>query len=213
MRRIGFLLVAIFLFIGVQATTAGVNVDSLKNELKEEIVKSSKELHDLQKDSLMLSKLSPNQLLDLKRQEFEVEKQRIENESRSDMPLNGFGIFMIVMLPFLFIVMVLVIQSRVRNRESQRRYDIYMKSIEMGQTVPEHFFDEPKKTNAPSNLKKGILWLVIGLGIVISFLVMKEKDGLIVGIIPGFVGIGYLLVHKLDKPKTDSTVNNDEQHG
>jgi len=213
MKRIGFLLVAIFLFIGVQANPAGINVDSLKNELKEEIVKSSKELHEVQKDSFILSKLSTEQLIELKRQEFEVEKQRIENEGRNDMPLNGFGIFMIVLLPFLFIIVVLFIQARARNKESQRRYDIYMKSIEMGQSVPEHFFDEPKKTNAPSNLKKGILWLVIGLGIVISFLVMKETDGLIVGIIPGFVGIGYLLVHKLDKPKTDSTVNNDEQHG
>lgn len=213
MKRIGFLLVAIFLFMGIQASAAGVNIDSLKNELKEEVVKNSKELHELQKDSLMLSKLSPSQLLDLKRQEFEVEKQRIENEGRNDMPLNGFGIFMITLLPFVFIVVVLFIQARARNRESQRRYDIYMKSIEMGQSVPEHFFDEPKKTNAPSNLKKGILWLVIGLGIVISFLLMNERDGLIVGIIPGFVGIGYLLVHKLDKPKTDSTVNNDEQHG
>lgn len=213
MKRIGFLLVAIFLFLGVQANPAGVNIDSLKNELKNEVVKNSKELHELQKDSLILSKLSPNQLIDLKRQEFEVEKQRIENEGRSDMPLNGFGIFMIVLLPFVFIIVVLFIQARARNRESQRRYDIYMKSIEMGQSVPEHFFDEPKKANAPSNLKKGILWLVIGLGIVISFLVINEKDGLIVGIIPGFVGVGYLLVHKLDKPKTDSTVNNDEQHG
>ncbi len=213
MKRIGFLLVAIFLFMGIQASAAGVNIDSLKNELKEEVVKNSKELHELQKDSLMLSKLSPSQLLDLKRQEFEVEKQRIENESRNDMPLNGFGIFMITLLPFVFIVVVLFIQARARNRESQRRYDIYMKSIEMGQSVPEHFFDEPKKTNAPSNLKKGILWLVIGLGIVISFLLMNERDGLIVGIIPGFVGIGYLLVHKLDKPKTDSTLNSDEQHG
>jgi hypothetical protein len=213
MKRIGFLLVAILLFTGIQATTAGVNVDSLKNELKQEIVKSSKELHEMQKDSLMLSKLSPNQLLDLKRQEFEVEKQRIEKEGRSENPLNGFGIVMICLLPFLFVVVVLIIQSKARNRESQRRYDIYLKSIEMGQAVPEHFFDEPKKTNAPSNLKKGILWLVIGLGIVISFLVIHEKDGLIVGIIPSFVGLGYLLVHMLDKPKTDSTVNNDEQHG
>jgi hypothetical protein len=208
MKKIGLLLLAILLFTGVQAATPGVNIDSLK----EEIVKNSKEIHDMQKDSLMLSKLSPNQLLEIKQQEFEVEKQRIENEGRNEMPLNGFGIFMITLVPFLFIVMVLVIQSRSRNKESQRRYDIYMKSLEMGQTIPEHFFDEPKKATQPSsNLKKGILWLVVGLGIVISFLIMHQNQGLIVGIIPGFVGIGYLLVHFLDKPKT--IADNDEQHG
>jgi hypothetical protein len=213
MKRIGFLLMAILLFVGVQTSTAGINIDSLKNELKDEIIKSSKELHEIQKDSFILSKLSTEQLIELKRQEFEVEKQRIENEGRNEMPLNGFGIFMITLIPFLFIIMVLVVQSKARNKESQRRYDIYMKSIEMGQTVPEHFFDEPKKVNADSNLKKGILWLVVGLGIVVSFIIIHEKDGLIVGIIPSFVGIGYLLVHKLDKPKTDTTSLTDEQHG
>lgn len=208
MKKIGFLLLAILLFTGVQAATPGVNIDSLKDE----IVKNRKEIHEMQKDSLMLSKLSPTQLLDLKRQEFEVEKQRIENEGRNEMPLNGFGIVMICLLPFLFVATILLIQARARNRESQRRYDIYMKSLEMGQTIPEHFFDEPKKATQPSsNLKRGILWLVVGIGIVISFLIIHKEEGLIVGIIPGFVGIGYLLVHFLDKPKT--IADNDEQHG
>jgi len=208
MKKIGFLVLVILLFTGVQAATLGVNIDSLK----EEIVKSSKEIHEMQKDSLMLSKLSPTQLLDLKRQEFEIKKQEIENDGRSNMPLNGFGIVMICLLPFLFVAVILLIQAKARNRESQRRYDIYMKSLEMGQTIPEHFFDEPKKATSPSsNLKKGILWLVIGLGIVISFMAIHKEQGLIVGIIPAFVGIGYLLVHFLDKPKT--IANNDEQHG
>jgi len=83
----------------------------------------------------------------------------------------------------------------------------------MGQSIPEHFFDEPKKANVASNLKKGILWLVVGLTLVISFLVINENDVLIWGIVPAFVGIGYLLVNKLDNPKTDAIANNDEQHG
>ncbi|MDD4994208.1 MAG: DUF6249 domain-containing protein [Paludibacter sp.] len=208
MKKIGFLLLAILLFTGVQAATPGVNIDSLKDE----IVRSSKEIHEMQKDSLMLSKLSPSQLLDLKRQEFEVQKQQIENEGRNDMPFNGFELFLICLLPFVFVVVILFMQAKARNRESQRRYDIYMKSLEMGQTIPEHFFDEPKKATQPSsNLKKGILWLVVGIGIVISFLIMHQNQGLIVGIIPGFVGIGYLLVHFLDKPKT--IADNDGQHG
>jgi hypothetical protein len=54
-------------------------------------------------------------------------------------------------------------------------------------------------------LKKGILWFVIGVAILISFLVMHQRDALIVGIVPTFVGIGFLLVHFLEKPKSDST--------
>jgi len=36
---------------------------------------------------------------------------------------------------------------------------------------------------------------------------------MIVGIVPTFVGVGYLLVHFLEKPKTDSAGMNNEQHG
>lgn len=209
MKRIVILLLTIVLFAGVHAegqitiTTDNEEVTTAQNQ----------ELSKAYKDSIMLQKLSPDQLMKLEQERNMLEKQRIEKEGKNEMPLNGAGIVMICMLPFLFVIVILIIQARVRNRDSQRRYDIYMKSIEMGQTVPEHFFDEPKKANASSNLKRGILWLVVGIAIVISFLVMKETDGLIVGIVPAFVGVGYLLVHMLDKPKTDSTVNNDEQHG
>lgn len=212
MKRIGFLLVAALLYIGVQTATAAVNVDSLKNELKEEIVNTSKELREQQKDSLMLSKLSPTQLLELKKQEFEVEKQRIENEGKSDMPLNGAGIVLICLLPFLFVATIIYIGTRARSRESQRRYDIYLKSLEMGQTIPEHFFDEPKKANPSSNLKRGVICVAVGSALLVYYLVSRNDGFLIGGIIPAFVGIGYLVVHFLEKPKTELTETN-EQHG
>ena len=104
-----------------------------------------------------------------------------------------------------FAGIVIVVNLRAKNTESKRRYDLFTKSLEMGQTVPEHFFDEPKKANPASNLKRGILWLAVGLAVVVSFLVLHEHDGLILGIIPAFVGAGYLVVHFLDKPKSDSS--------
>ena len=209
MKRIGLFLLALTLFVGVQAAEKGVNMDSLKNA----IISNSKEIQEQKKDSVMFSKLSADQILQLKKGEQEVQKQQIENEGRNNMPFNGFELFLICALPFIFVVIIIVVQGRAKKEESRRRYELYTKSLEMGQTVPEHFFDEPKKANPASNLKKGILWLVIGLGVLISFLVMHKENVLIVGIVPTFVGIGYLLVHFLEKPKTDSTVNNNEQHG
>ncbi len=209
MKRIGLFLLALTLFVGAQAAEKGVNMDSLKNA----IISNSKEIQEQKKDSVMFSKLSAAEIMQLKKGEQEVTKQRVENEGRNQMPFNGFELFLICVLPFIFVVIIIVVQARAKKEESSRRYDLYTKSLEMGQTVPEHFFDEPKKANPASNLKKGILWLVIGLGVLISFIFMGHKDALIVGIVPTFVGIGYLLVHFLEKPKTDSTVNNHEQHG
>jgi hypothetical protein len=209
MKKIGLFLLALTLFVGANAAQKGVNMDSLKQA----IISNSKEIQEQKKDSAMYSKLSPNQILDLKKGEFEVQKEQIQNEGRNQMPFNGFELFMICLLPFLFVATIIIVQVKAKKEESKRRYDLYSKSLEMGQTVPEHFFDEPKKENPASNMKKGILWFVVGLALVISFIVIGEKDALIVGIVPTFVGIGYLLVHFLEKPKTISTGDNDEQHG
>ena len=209
MKRIGLLLLALTLLVGAHAAEKGVNMDSLKQA----IISNSKEIQDQKKDSAMFSKLSPNQILELKKGEQEVQKQQIDKEGRNEMPLNGAGIVLICLLPFLFVGTIIYMKVKAQKEESKRRYELYSKSLEMGQTVPEHFFDEPKKNNPTSNLKRGILWLVVGLGLLISFSVMHQRDALIVGIVPTFVGIGYLLVHFLEKPKTDTRGNNDEQHG
>ncbi len=203
MKRIGLLLLALTLIAGAYAANSTINVDSLK----EEIVKSSKEIQEQKKDSIMFSKLSADQILQLKKGDQEVRRQEIENEGRNNMPFNGFELFLICMLPFVFVVVIITVQVRAKKEEQKRRYDLYAKSLEMGQTIPEHFFDEPKKANPSSNLKKGILWLVVGVAVVISFIVMKKSNDLFLGIVPAFVGIGYLLVHFLDKPKADSTEN------
>jgi len=84
MKRIGFILLALALFIGANAASPAVNMDSLK----EAIIKNSKEIQDQKKDSIMYSKLSADQIMKLKEGEQEVQKQRIENEGRNDMPFN-----------------------------------------------------------------------------------------------------------------------------
>ena len=212
MKRLGLFLMTLVLLVSTQSIFATVNEDSLKNVMKDEILQDDEAARARQKDSVILSKLSPQELMELKQQEFAIEKQRIDKEGRNEMPLNGAGIVLLCMLPFALVITIIGINVRARNRESQRRYDIYMKSLEMGQTIPEHFFDEPKKQESTaSNLKKGILWLVVGLGIVISFIVIHQHNGLILGIIPAFVGVGFLLVHFLEKPKADT--GNNEQHG
>ncbi|ADQ80278.1 hypothetical protein Palpr_2142 [Paludibacter propionicigenes WB4] len=207
MKQIGLLLLALTLVVGAHAAEKSVNIDSLKRE----IINNSKELQEQRKDSLMLSKLSPDQLLELKQQELEVRKKEIEKDSRQEMPFSSFQLLLIMVLPFVFVTLIIYLTSMSKKEEAKRRYDLYTKSLEMGQSVPDHFFDEPKKTNPVSDLKKGILWLVVGIAILISFVVMDHKNGLIIGIVPTFVGIGYLLVHYLEKPKTNTTGNSDEQ--
>jgi hypothetical protein len=86
-----------------------------------------------------------------------------------------------------------------------------MKSLEMGQNIPESFFDEPKKSK-PSNLKRGIIALMVGLAFGIFLLIRHDNNigFMLAALIPGFVGIGYILVHFLEKQKQDSEKLNNE---
>lgn len=201
MKRIVFIIAVLVFISGIYTRAAEPQKDStVRKEIK--VVKNDLPA-DTGEDSMILQKLSPEQIIELKKQEAEVEISRIAAQSKQDMPLNAPAIVLIVLMPFVFVIIILVIMYNVRNKESQRRHDIYMKSLEMGQSVPEHFFDEPKKVNPSSNLKKGILWFSAGLSVLIYFLIVGETNALILGIVPAFVGAGFLLVHILEKPKKE----------
>lgn len=207
MKRIVLLVVAT-----IVATLAVLNaaphhakVDTVVNK---EVKIITNQMSQSQKDSILYSKLSADQLMELKNQEALIERERIDANGRNDMPLNGFGIVVISIMPFIFVLLLMWILGRERSKESVRKHDLYMKSLEMGQTLPENFFEKPQQKSASSNLKNGILWLAVGLALVIYFVIIHNNVALVFGIIPTFVGIGYLLVHFLDKPK-----NNNEQNG
>jgi hypothetical protein len=209
MRRLGLFLLALTLFVGANAATP---TEIHKDSVKEVRINHTNKDENSSKDSMLMQKLSSDQLMELEKDRISVERQNIEALNGNKLPMGPFAIFMICLLPFLFAAVIIISNVRSKNAESKRRYDLYSKSLEMGQTVPEHFFDEPKK-DPSTNLKKGILWFVVGLALVISFMVMHQNDAMIVGIVPTFVGVGYLLVHFLEKPKTDSTGKDNEQHG
>jgi hypothetical protein len=204
MKRIKLLTFLIVLFTVFQPIRAAIDLDSLKQE----IIQNTKEIQELRKDSILFSKLTSEQIVELKRNELQVKQNEIESRGQSEMPLNGFGIVMIVLIPFVFAIIILLIVGKIRNAESERKYALYLKSLEMGQAIPDHFFDTPKKVKNESNLKTGIILLAIGLGFVTLYVFVHYKIAIMLGIFLAFLGIGYLLVHLLDKPKKV-----DEQNG
>lgn len=204
MKRIKLLTFLIVLFTVFQPIRAAIDLDSLKQE----IIQNTKEIQELRKDSILFSKLTSEQIVELKRNELQVKQNEIESRGQSEMPLNGFGIVMIVLIPFVFAIIILLIVGKIRNAESERKYALYLKSLEMGQAIPDHFFDTPKKVKNESNLKTGIILLAIGLGFVTLYVFVQYEIAIMLGIFLAFLGIGYLLVHLLDKPKKV-----DEQNG
>lgn len=72
--------------------------------------------------------------------------------------------------------------------------------VEKGQEVPAALFAPPPVVKARSDLRRGVVLLMVGLGLMIFFGAMNDWEGgaWSLGVIPFVIGLGYLLVWKLE---------------
>ena len=75
--------------------------------------------------------------------------------------------------------------------------------VEKGEPVPAALFAPPPVVRARSDMRRGIVLLMVGFGTMIFFGAMNDWEGgaWAFGIIPFLIGLGYLLVWKLEGPK------------
>jgi hypothetical protein len=75
--------------------------------------------------------------------------------------------------------------------------------VEKGQEVPASLFAPPPVVRARSDMRRGVVLLMIGFGLMIFFGAVNDWEGgaWSLGVIPFLIGLGYLLVWKLDGSK------------
>lgn len=75
--------------------------------------------------------------------------------------------------------------------------------VEKGEPVPAALFAPPPVVRARSDMRRGVVLIMVGFGVMIFFGAMSEWEGgsWAFGIIPFLIGAGYLLVWKLEGPK------------
>jgi hypothetical protein len=72
--------------------------------------------------------------------------------------------------------------------------------VEKGQEVPAALFAPPPVVRARSDLRRGVILLMVGFGLMIFFGAVNDWEGgaWSLGVIPFVIGLGYLLVWKLE---------------
>jgi hypothetical protein len=72
--------------------------------------------------------------------------------------------------------------------------------VEKGQEVPAALFAPPPIIRQRSDLRRGVVLVMVGFGLMIFFGAMNDWDGgtWSLGVIPFVIGLGYLLVWKLE---------------
>ncbi|MCK9385676.1 MAG: DUF6249 domain-containing protein [Nevskia sp.] len=96
---------------------------------------------------------------------------------------------------------IIIVLSVLRHRSRKQRLtnEIILKLAESGQPIPPQLFIEPITPN--SDLRRGVILLGVGLGLIGFFFFGHDHDGIGIGFIPLMIGLGYLLSWKLEQGK------------
>ena len=84
--------------------------------------------------------------------------------------------------------------------------------VEKGQPVPEALLNPPPVIRQRSDLRRGVTLLMVGTGLMIFFGACNDWEGgaWSLGIIPFLIGLGYLLVWRLDVRKGEPALPKEE---
>jgi hypothetical protein len=108
-------------------------------------------------------------------------------------PSSAHGGFRTFDLAFLAVVALIVISAiRFRHATTRQRLDLARKMVEKGIEPP------PELTGAQSgsDLRRGLVLVCTGVGLLLASLLGGGNDLSPAGLIPGFIGVGYLISHR-----------------
>ncbi len=107
---------------------------------------------------------------------------------------------------FLGLAAVVVIAvARMRLATEQRRLELARRLIENGFEPPDGLFTAP----ARRDLRKGVVLVFAGLGLVIAGMMLGDRGMAAGGLIPAFIGIGYLVSHRLATDEANAGARRD----
>ena len=107
-----------------------------------------------------------------------------------------------IVVPVAFFVCVAIVGVLVLigySRETMQRHQTVRAMVEKGVEIPPQLLGEGKRPPSPRrDLRKGILLVCTGIGIGLFLLFEDGLDEAALGLVPILIGIGYLIVAKLD---------------
>jgi hypothetical protein len=122
----------------------------------------------------------------------------------SDVPWIAIPIVTIVFLTIfgtpILIVAVILYFSFSKTRALHRTVRMM---VEKGQPVPEALLNPPPAQRQRSDMRRGVVLAMVGLGLMLFFAAVNDWEGgaWSIGLIPFLIGAGYLLVWKLEGKK------------
>jgi hypothetical protein len=139
---------------------------------------------------------------------FDFDGDHSGSHSGDDIPWIAIPIVLIVFLT-IFGLPVAIVGTILYFSFSKSRamHKTVRMMVEKGQPVPEALLNPPPVVRKRSDLRRGVVLLMVGAGLMIFFGAVNDWEGGVwsLGIVPFLIGAGYLLVWRLDVHKEDSS--------
>ena len=166
---------------------------------------------DLNLSGEVVKKLDSKDIVEIVKYKEKLVQDRLTAEKFAVDPSKMIGKIIPIMpiVFFTFILLVLTIPFYFNFRKTKGRQLIINNLIEKGQEIPKELI-VPAKRNVRTDFHKGIILISFGLGISVVLLSIKIPVNFnlwTLGLIPLFIGLGYLISFKLDK----SNINKSEK--
>jgi hypothetical protein len=101
-------------------------------------------------------------------------------------------------------VLIVILAGIFALSAQHRRHQTIRMLAEKGQPIPAELLAQTRRTvRQRSDVRRGVIWTMIGLGAMIFFGAVNEWEGGVwsLGLIPFLIGLGYLIVWKLEGKK------------
>jgi H+/gluconate symporter-like permease len=142
------------------------------------------------------------------RKHFNVNFDSGHSSHGEDVPWIAIPIVLIVFLTIFGLpVAVVGIILYFSFSKSRAMHKTVRMMVEKGQPVPEALLNPPPVIRQRSDLRRGVVLLMVGAGLMVFFGAVNDWEGGVwsLGIIPFLIGLGYLLVWRLDVRREDAS--------
>lgn len=111
-------------------------------------------------------------------------------------------VLVVIAGPLIFAGVIVWIKSRERRKRDELKVELYSKALDSGRELPPDLFKTAPKNDS---LKNGIILVSIGIGLALFMLLIIPDENRFrtasVGLIPFFIGVGFLVIHFVFKKK------------
>ncbi len=199
--RFYFLIVLASIVFAVQTTAQTVTSDS--TALQHDSIQTTLNL-----SADVVNKLNSNQLVELIKHQQTLVHEKELALAKLDSPAlssNFIGTLLSILL-IVFILSLYAVPYYFNSKKEKGRQQIILNLIEKDKDIPLELLAKPKKV-VRSDLHKGIQWTMLGLSLCLVVFILKSGHNYwTIGLIPLFIGIGYLILSKLNassQPKSE----------